>query len=74
MTSYTLIDMKTLIDVVSNLIKFGFGSYNELMNMGVDKMLMFHNWFVKDYEREMKAKVDYDVSLIKMGCPLFRRK
>jgi hypothetical protein len=44
------------------------------MNMTVDKMLMFHNWFVKDYEREMKSKVDYDISLIKMGCPLFRRK
>ena len=74
MTSYTLIDTKMMIDVVSSLIKFGFGSYNEIMEMGVKRMMSFYNWFIKDYEKEMKNKVDYDVSLLKIGCPLFRRK
>ncbi len=74
MISYTLIDMKTLTDVLSNLIKFGFGSYNELMSMGLDRLMSFHNWFVKDYEKEMKAKVEYDNRMLKYGCPLFRSK
>lgn len=74
MTSYTLIDTKMMIDVVSSLIKFGFGSYNEIMEMGVKRMMSFYNWFIKDYEKEMKNKVDYDISLLKIGCPLFRRK
>lgn len=74
MTSYTLIDTKMMIDVVSSLIKFGFGSYNEIMEMSIKRMMSFYNWFIKDYEKEMKNKVDYDVSLLKIGCPLFRRK
>lgn len=74
MTSYTLIDMKTLTDVLSNLIKFGFGSYNELMGMSIERIMNFYNWFMKDYEKEMKSKVEYDTSLIKAGCPLFRSK
>jgi len=74
MTSYTLIDMKTMTDVLLNLIKFGFGSYNEIMQMSIKRVMDFHNWFMKDYEKEMKNKVDYDMSLIKVGCPLFRRK
>jgi hypothetical protein len=74
MISYTLIDMKTLTDVLLNLIKFGFGSYEEMMKMSVDRMMLFNNWIVKDYEKDMKNKVEYDTSLIKMGCPLFRRK
>lgn len=69
-----LISRKTLTDVLSNLIKFGFGSYNELMKMSLEELLNFYNWFVKDYEKEMKNKVDYDTALIKAGCPLFRRK
>lgn len=74
MTSYTLINKKTLIDVLSNLIKFGFGSYNELMEMSMSQLLSFYNWFMKDYEKEQKKKVEYDMALIKAGCPLFRRK
>ena len=74
MTSYTLISRKTLTDVLSNLIKFGFGSYNELMSMSMNQLLTFYDWFAKDYEKEMKNKVDYDTALIKAGCPLFRRK
>lgn len=74
MTSYTLINRKTLIDVLSNLIKFGFGSYNELMGMSMAQLLSFYNWFMKDYEKEQKKKVEYDMALIKAGCPLFRRK
>ena len=74
MISYTLIDMKTLTDVLSNLIKFGFGSYNELMGMSMERIMTFHNWFMKDYEKDMKNKVEYDTSLIKAGCPLFRSK
>ena len=74
MISYTLIDMKTLTDVLLNLIKFGFGSYEEMMKMSIDRMMMFNNWIVKDYEKDMKNKVEYDTSLIKIGCPLFRRK
>ena len=74
MTSYTLINMKTLTDVLSSLIKFGFGSYNELMEMSMKRLLDFYNWFIKDYEKEMKNKVDYDTALMKMGCPLFRSK
>ena len=74
MISYTLIDMKTLTDVLSNLIKFGFGSYNELMGMSIERIMNFYNWFMKDYEKEMKSKVEYDTSLIKAGCPLFRSK
>ena len=74
MISYTLIDMKTLTDVLSNLIKFGFGSYNELMEMSMERIMTFYNWFMKDYEKDMKNKIDYDTSLIKVGCPLFRRK
>lgn len=74
MTSYTLINRKTLIDVLSNLIKFGFGSYNELMTMSMSQLLSFYNWFIKDYEKEQKNKVEYDMALIKAGCPLFRRK
>lgn len=73
MTSYVLINKRTLIDVVSNLIKFGFGSYNELMNMSVSQLLMFYDWFAKDYEKEMKNKIDYDIALLKAGCPLFRK-
>ena len=74
MISYTLTDMKTLTDVLSNLIKFGFGSYNELMGMSMERIMTFYNWFRKDYEKDMKNKVEYDTSLIKAGCPLFRRK
>ena len=74
MTSYTLINMKSLTDVLSSLIKFGFGSYNELMNMSMERILAFYNWFIKDYEKEMKNKVDYDTALMKIGCPLFRSK
>ena len=60
--------------MLSNLIKFGFGSYNELMSMSMNQLLTFYDWFAKDYEKEMKNKVDYDTALIKAGCPLFRRK
>lgn len=74
MTSYTLINMKSLTDVLSSLIKFGFGSYNELMEMSMKRILDFYNWFIKDYEKEMKNKVDYDTALMKIGCPLFRSK
>lgn len=35
---------------------------------------MFNDWINKDYEKEMKTKVDYDTALLKAGCPLFRRK
>lgn len=66
--------MKTLTDVLSNLIKFGFGSYNELMGMSIERIMNFYNWFMKDYEKEMKSKIEYDTSLIKAGCPLFRSK
>ena len=66
--------MKTLTDVLSNLIKFGFGSYNELMGMSIERIMNFYNWFMKDYEKEMKSKVEYDTSLIKASCPLFRSK
>lgn len=74
MISYTLIDMKTLTDVLSSLIKFGFGSYNELMNMSMERIMTFYNWFIKDYEKEMKNKAEYDSALMKIGCPLFRGK
>ena len=69
-----MINKKTLTDVLSNLIKFGFGSYNELMNMSMNQLLIFYEWFAKDYEKEQKNKVEYDMALIKAGCPLFRRK
>ena len=74
MTSYELINMKTLIDVLSSLIKFGFGSYNELMGMSIKKILAFYNWFIEDYKKEMKNKIDYDTAFLKVGCPLFRKK
>ena len=74
MTSYTLINQKTLIDVLSSLIKFGFGSYNELMEMSMSQLLAFYNWFIKDYEKEQKNKVEYDTALLKVGCPMFRSK
>ena len=74
MISYTLIDMRTLTDVLSNLIKFGFGSYNELMGMSMERIMTIYNWYIKDYEKEMKNKIDEDTSLIKAGCPVFRRK
>ena len=74
MTSYTLISKKILTDVLSSLIKFGFGSYNELMDMSLNQLLVFYDWFSKDYEKEMKNKVDYDTTLLKAGCPLFRKK
>lgn len=63
-----------MIDVLSNLIKFGFGSYNELINMELHTLLNFHTWFMNDYQKEMKSKVEYDTALLKAGCPLFRRK
>ena len=74
MTSYTLINQKTLIDVLSSLIKFGFGSYNELMEMSMSQLLAFYNWFIKDYEKEQINKVEYDTALLKVGCPMFRSK
>lgn len=74
MTSYKLIDMKTLTDVLLSLIKFGFGSYNELMNISIERLMIFHNWFMEDYKKDMKNKIDYDTALLKAGCPLFRRK
>ena len=74
MTSYMLIRGRNLIDVLSNLIKFGFGSYNELMGMPMDKILAFYNWYVKDYEKEMKNKMEYDTTMAKLGCPLFRKR
>ena len=69
MTSYTLINQKTLTDVLSSLIKFGFGSYNELMEMSMSQLLAFYN-----YEKEQKNKVEYDTALLKAGCPMFRSK
>lgn len=36
--------------------------------------MTFYIWFTKDYEKDMKNKVDYDTALIKAGCPLFRRR
>ena len=63
-----------MIDILSNLIKFGFGSYNELMNMSISQILVFNDWINKDYEKEMKNKVDYDTALLKASGPLFRRK
>ena len=66
--------MKTLIDVLSSLIKFGFGSYNELMGMSIKKILAFYNWFIEDYKKEIKNKIDYDTAFLKVGCPLFRKK
>ena len=74
MTSYTLIDKKNLTDIVSNLIKFGFGSYNELMSMSLERLITFYTWFMKDYEKEIKQKVEYDTSFAKVGCPLLRSK
>lgn len=74
MTSYKLIDMKTLTDVLLSLIKFGFGSYNELMNISIERLMVFHNWFIEDYKKDMKNKIDYDTAFLKAGCPLFRRK
>jgi hypothetical protein len=56
------------------LIKFGFGSYNELMGMSIKKILAFYNWFIEDYKKEMKNKIDYDIAFLKVGCPLFRKK
>ena len=38
------------------------------------RILDFYNWFMKDYEKEMKNKVEYDTALLKAGCPLFRSK
>lgn len=61
-------------DVLLSLIKFGFGSWNELMNMSLNQLLNCYNWYVKDYEQDMKNKVNYDTALLKAGCPLFRRK
>ena len=61
-----------MTDVLSSLIKFGFGSYTELMNMSLAQLLSFYNWFVSDYEKEMKQKAEYDSALMKIGCPLFR--
>ena len=66
--------MKTLTNVLLSLIKFGFGSYNELMNMSVDRLMICHNWFIEDYKKDMKNKIDYDTALLKAGCPLFRRR
>jgi hypothetical protein len=43
------------------------------MNMSVSQLLMFYDWFAKDYEKEMKNKIDYDIALLKAGCPLFRK-
>lgn len=40
----------------------------------MSQLLSFYNWFIKDYEKEQKNKVEYDMALIKAGCPLFRRK
>lgn len=42
--------------------------------MSMAQLLSFYDWFVKDYEKEQKNKVDYDTALMKVGCPLFRRK
>lgn len=74
MTTYTLITHKSLTDVLSNLIKFGFGSYNELMDMSLERLLTFYYWYMDDYKKEMENKIKYDVALLKAGCPLFRRK
>ena len=74
MTTYTLITRKSLTDVLSNLIKFGFGSYNELMDMSLERLLTFYYWYMDDYKKEMENKIKYDVALLKVGCPLFRRK
>lgn len=73
MTSYTLMDIKTLTDILLNLIKFGFGSYNELMVLPIDRLIMFYKWVIKDYKDEVKRKLDYDVSFAKATrCPLTR--
>ena len=74
MTSYKLIDMKTLTNVLLSLIKFGFGSYNELMNISIERIMKFYDWFMEDYKKDMENKVKYDTALLKAGCPLFRKK
>ena len=44
------------------------------MSMSMDKILAFYNWYIKDYEKEMKNKMEYDTSMAKIGCPLFRKR
>ena len=36
--------------------------------------MICHNWFIEDYKKDMKNKIDYDTALLKAGCPLFRRR
>ena len=42
--------------------------------MNMSQLLAFYNWFIKDYEKEQKNKVEYDTALLKAGCPMFRSK
>jgi hypothetical protein len=44
------------------------------MGMSIERIFTFYNWFMKDYEKDMKNKVEYDTALIKAGCPLFRSR
>lgn len=67
-----------MTDLVCLLIKFGYGNYKDIMEQSMHLLLEHYRWFTKDYEKELKAKRDYDVAILKaIKCPLamgFKRK
>lgn len=66
-----MIETKQMTDLVCLLIKFGYGNYETVMKQPMHLLLAHHTWFVKDYEKDMKAKKDYDLAILKaVKCPL----
>lgn len=59
-----------MTDLVCLLIKFGYGNYDDVVRQPMHQLLEHYRWFSKDYEREQKARRDYDVSILKaIRCP-----
>ena len=59
-----------MTDLICLLIKFGYGSYEEIMGQPMHQLLEHYKWFSNDFEKEQKANRDYDIALLKaIQCP-----
>lgn len=63
-----------MIDLLSNLIELNFGTYHDLMSAPYSRIIKLSKMLGKNYKDKLKAKQEYDVSLMKaFKCPLYTK-